>query len=374
MPSLDREFLWAILDQLAHPVFIKDREFRYVFLNRAALAVVDLQVESMIGKTDHEVLPQAQADFYRARDLEVFATGGEITVDEEIMIDAAGRRRVLTTTKVPFRNAAGDITHLVGVIQDITLLKTAQDGLRAANEELEHRVAERTLELARAQQELLRKERLAVLGHLVGGLAHEIRNPLGAIINATSILERADPSSPDGKRALQIIREEGWRANRTIVDLLDYARVRPAEPKPLKIQTLINQVLLGEEIPDAIAVERDVPPTLAVMADPDQSQGALRNLVRNAIEAMPGGGTLTVAAHREGNRVVVSVTDTGAGISKEVRAHLFDPLVTTKSLGLGLGLSTARSLVENQGGTLTTAAEPQSGGARFEMSLPSVTE
>lgn len=146
--------------------------------------------------------------------------------------------------------------------------------------------------------------------------------------------------------------------------------MRPAEPKPVKLETLINQVLLGEEIPDTIAVERDVSPSVAVMADADQSKVALRNLVRNAVEAMPGGGTLRFTAETSGPHVVVSVTDTGAGIPKEVREHLFDPLVTTKSLGLGLGLSTARSLVENQGGTLNVL-EPLSGGARFELRLPS---
>ncbi len=371
MANAEAAFPWAILDHLAHAVFVKDRDFRYVFLNRAALAMVGHTLESMVGKTDHEVpLPQKAADFYRLGDLKVFRTGSDVTIDEEELVDVSGKRRVLATTKVPYRDASGALTHLIGVIHDVTRLKAAEEALQAANEALEQRVAERTQQLRDAQQELLRNERLAVLGHLVGGLAHEIRNPLGAILNATEILERAEPGGDVSKRAIQIIREEGWRANHTIVELLDYARVRPAEPKPLNLETLINQVLLGEEIPDAIAIARDVSPSLMVMADADQTRVALRNLVRNAVEAMPGGGTLRFAARVAGPQVVVSITDTGAGIPKEVRERLFDPLVTTKSLGLGLGLSTARSLVENQGGTLKLL-EPDSGGARFELRLPS---
>jgi PAS domain S-box-containing protein len=370
-PTLDRDFLWAILDQLAHPVFVKDREFRYVFLNQAALAVVDRSLESLVGQTDEALFPGEKATFYRERDSEVFTTGGEVTVDEEVMIDSTGKRRVLATTKVPFRDASGAVTHLVGVIQDITQLKTAEAALRAANEELERRVAERTRELAEAQGELLRKERLAVLGRLVGGLAHEIRNPLGAIINATAILERSGPAAPtDASRAIEIIREEGWRANRIIVDLLDYARVRPPEPGLVRVDKLINQVLLRQEIPDAIAVELEVPPGLTVMADSDQSESALRNVVRNAVEAMPTGGTLRVSAQQSGAGLVLAVSDTGPGIPEEVRDRLFEPLVTTKSLGLGLGLSTARALIENQGGTLIVAHSE--GGARFELRLPGV--
>jgi PAS domain S-box-containing protein len=370
MQSMPREFLWAVLDQLPHAAFVKDREFKYVFMNRAALAVIDQKLEHMLGKTDYEVLPRAKADFYRDKDVELFRTGVIVQVDEELFTDAAGRRRVLATTKTPLRNEAGEITHLIGVIQDITLLKAAQEALSAANEALEERVQQRTQELANAQQELLRKERLAVLGRLVGSLAHQIRNPLGAIINATSILSRALPADvqSDVTQSLAVIHDESWRANRIIVDLLDYARVRPAEPKPLPIETLVNHVLLGEEIPDSIQIKRDLEPALAALADHDQSEGALRNLVRNAVEAMPTGGTLSLAARRDGEQVVIWVSDTGPGVSREVRKQLFDPLVTTKTLGLGLGLSTARALVENQRGSLSYV-DVSGGGARFEIRL-----
>ncbi len=212
-----------------------------------------------------------------------------------------------------------------------------------------------------------------MLGRLVGGLAHEIRNPLGAIINATAILERAIvPASTDATRALGIIHEEGWRANRIIVDLIDYARVRPPEPKPLSVDQRISQVLVGEDIPDAIAVEREVPAGLTALADKEQTEAALRKVVRNVVEAMLAGRTLTLAAQRSGAQILLWVTDSGPGISAAVRAHLFDPLVTTKSLGLGLGLSTARALVEAQRGTLTVTA-PEAGGARFELRLPVFT-
>jgi two-component system, NtrC family, sensor histidine kinase HydH len=103
-----------------------------------------------------------------------------------------------------------------------------------------------------------------------------------------------------------------------------------------------------------------------------QVQTALGNLVRNAFEAMPAGGTLAVDFHREGDRVRIVVTDTGEGVREEVRERLFEPLVTTKALGIGLGLSTAKSLIENQSGSIRYE-DGRRGGAAFVIDLPAAT-
>jgi PAS domain S-box-containing protein len=364
-------FMAAIVDHLAHPVFVKDREFRFVFVNRALSQMVGFRREEMIGKTDYDFFPKAEADFFRQKDTELFATAREIEIEEEKITDAKGAEHVLATTKVPLRSAMGEVTHLVGIIHDITRQKSAEDALRAANEGLERRVAERSRELAEAQQELLRKERLAVLGRLVGGLAHQIRNPLGAIVNAAAILLKAiGPSAnAEAKQAVEIITEEVWRANRIIIDLIDFARIRPPEPRPTEVSTLVDAALAAHEPPPQIDVKLDIPEALLVSVDRDQVQGALGNLIANALEAMGNRGALSISARSEGGQVAIAIEDTGPGIVPEVWEHLFEPLITTKAFGLGLGLTTCRALIENQGGTITCTTQLKK-GTRFEVKLP----
>ncbi len=364
------EFLAAIVELVAHPIFVKDRSYRFVLLNRAFFDMVGFEREQMIGKTDYDFFPKEQADFFRRKDVEMFTSGDPVQIEEEPITDREGNVHILATTKVPYRDAQGNVTHLVGIIKEITELKAAQEALRQANAELERRVAERTAELERAQDELLRKERLAVLGQLAGGLAHQLRNPLAAIQNAVALLRR--PDGPSGARqALSIIDEEVRRADRTIRDLLDYAAIRPPRLREVPLATIIEQVLDFEHPPEGVDLRVDADAGAVALADASQLAAALGNVVRNAIEAVEQKQKAVVAIHvdRQGDWVRVVVGDSGDGVPASARASLFDPLVTTKPLGVGLGLSIARSLIENLGGTIRFEDSPL-GGAAFVIELP----
>ena len=375
-------FLAEVIEQLPHPMFVKDREFRYVLVNSALVRIGGHPAEAILGKTDYDFLPVATADFYRTKDIEVFTSASEVTIAEELLTDGEGERRVLSTRKVPLRSTSGEITHLIGVISDITRLKAVEEDLRLSTDLLERRVVERTHALALAQDDLVRKERLAVLGRLAGGVAHQIRNPLGAIKNAAYVLQRrvreAVPppfvetaARDDVTHAIAIIHDEVQRANQIITDLLDYARIRVPVRRPTSIGDVVEQAIEAQSVPTSIAVVRRVPELPNIAVDADQLQGALYNILRNAVEAMPDGGTLTIDAELRAASVVVRIADTGEGIPKEVRARLFEPLITTKPLGLGLGLVTARTLIEGQGGTIA-CVEEGGRGACFEVSLPSI--
>jgi PAS domain S-box-containing protein len=360
--------LAEILDHVAHAIFIKDRGFRYVLLNDACCKLIGQTRTVLLGKSDYEVFPKGEADFFRLKDAEMFTTGQRIQIDEEWLTDAQGVRHVLATTKVPLRSERGEVTHLVGIIHDITRIKEAEDALREVNEELERRVEERGQKLAEAQDELVRKERLAVLGQLAGGVAHQIRNPLGAISNAAYVLKRTVASAPDAMHAVEIIHEEVWRANRIISDLLDYARVRRAVTRDVSLAPLLDAIVEAQVVPANIKVKSAIIDLPDALVDPDQVRGALTNVVQNAFDAMPEGGTLSVNGRVEGEMIVVEIEDTGTGISDQVRGRLFEPLVSTKPLGLGLGLTTARALVENQGGSLTL--DETSAKTRFVFRVP----
>jgi PAS domain S-box-containing protein len=361
----------AILCSLPNALFVKDREQRFVVVNERFLELAGCPAEMVLGRLESEIVGAQAAERYLASDREVFETGRTVCVERSPFVDRHARRHVLSTVKVPLRDASGRITHVLGVVDDVTRTKDAEDALRLANEELERRVEERTLALRGAQQELLRKERLAVLGQLAGGLAHQIRNPLAAMSNAASVLKRkiGEHGDPDVQQSLAVILEEIWEANRIITDLIDYARVKPPSLEVVPVGALIDAALGLARVPDDVRVERLVDTALAAWVDERQMRDALGNVLRNAVEAMPGGGMLRIAADAVANDIVITIEDTGPGLTRESLAYLFEPLVTSKSLGLGLGLPTAKALIENQGGTIRCSMTGEV-GARFEIHVP----
>jgi PAS domain S-box-containing protein len=359
----------AILDNIGDMAWLKDREGRYLLANRSlAEAAGRGSPDNVVGLTDLDLWPREHAERYRADDEEVMRTRVHKRVDEP-MSDARGQRW-LETFKTCIVGERGEILGTTGIARDVTKRKNAEEALRSLNDELEKRVQARTEELATAQEELVRKERLATLGQLAGGVAHQIRNPLAAIMNASYVLKRhlAPDQHPHVDDAIRIIHDEVRHANVIITGLLDFAKVRAPDRHPTSIVDLVERVLAAETLPPGVRVERalgEVPP-LAV--DANQIESALYNVVRNALEAMPGSGVLRVEVVLEDASVMVAVTDSGPGISPKVRGHLFEPLHSTKPAGVGLGLITSRTLVEAHGGEIRNVDVPV--GARFEIRLP----
>lgn len=370
-PPLDGSFLYAIIEHVAHPIFVKDRAFRFVVVNHALTDLVSIDKEKLLGKTDYDFFPKHEADLFREADEEMFRRGEVVEIIEERITDGHGELHVLSTTKVPLRNARGEITHLVGIIHDITALARAKEDLRERNARLEEFLSERASALHDAQQELMRRQRLSVIGQLAGGVAHQVRNPLATIRNAAYLLKLTLGSgiSEDAQRSLDIINDEVARANGIITDLVEYARVREAHRKPCSLAYLKSQALGGIEVPEGVVLACDVPETCVVNVDGEQVQRALFNLLRNAVEAAAPEGEVRVSVETVGDEVHVILRDTGAGLPDEVRAQLDSPTDTTRPSTVGLGLMTARALIENQGGALRYRAIPE-GGSRFEVVLP----
>jgi PAS domain S-box-containing protein len=158
------EFSSTVLDHLGQAVLIKDREFRWIALNRSLCELLARSRTELLGKTDFDFFEERQARRFRQQDEMLFAVGTPATIEEEQITDAQGRTHVLSTTQVPLHDEQGAVTHLVGIIQDITRLKQAEEALRTVNEQLELRVQQHTTQLREAQQALLQNERLVVLG------------------------------------------------------------------------------------------------------------------------------------------------------------------------------------------------------------------
>ncbi len=263
---------------------------------------------------------------------------------------------------------------LEGFISDITERKRAEQALKEHSDRLEDMVEDRTRELREAQEQLVRQEKLAILGQLAGGMGHELRNPLGAIKNAVYFLNMVlqDPDV-ETQEMLEILDKEVDAAEKIISGLLDFARTKPPTRRKVDLNRIVREALARIPPPDAPDVEfvyqLDADPPV-VLADPDQLCQVLDNVIRNGIQAMRSGGILTVRTAVESPEwVTVSVTDTGVGIPEENLGKIFEPLFTTKAKGIGLGLAVVKMLVEGHGGTIGVASEVGE-GSTFTVRLP----
>lgn len=253
------------------------------------------------------------------------------------------------------------------------------DSVRDAREHLESMIGVRTDALERAlaqlkdaQEELVRKERLAMLGQLSSSIGHELRNPLGVMLNAVYFLEMTlKDSPPKAREYLRLVREQIRLSERIVSDLLDSARTRPPQRAVLCVEDVVSECSKRVPVPATIRVERDVPADLPpAYADPDQLGQILVNLFTNAVQAMDGReGTLIVRARQHDRQVRIEVQDTGDGVAEEHQDKIFEPLFTTKARGIGLGLSVSRSLARANSGELRVMNH-SSGGAVFMLDLP----
>ena len=226
-----------------------------------------------------------------------------------------------------------------------------------------HRLAaSRLAELSRLQSELVAQERLTVLGEAAGVVAHEVRNPLGSILNAVAVLKR-DKLGPVGTSAVEMLEEEATRLDAMVRDLLDVVRPLEPRPRPLHPGELARRTLelfherrqLG-----TVRVTVDEAPGLpTIHADETLLQLALENLLRNAVQASPAGGQVRVAVESVPGGVCLTVEDQGPGVSSGDAQRIFEPFFTTRTTGTGLGLAVVRRVVLAHGGTVSVGQRPE---------------
>ncbi len=257
------------------------------------------------------------------------------------------------------------------IIRDITERKKMEQTLQEYNLRLEEQVEARTRELCQAQEQLVRKERLAVLGELAGSVGHEMRNPLGIISGAIYYLKMVQPEADEKIRQYhEMIEQQTRNAEKIITDLLDFARLSGTEPQAVDVPDLMQRVLQRFPVLPSVKLTLDLPDGLPmILVDPKQMEQVLGNLTLNACQAMPDGGRLTISARPKKGMLAIFVKDTGTGISPENMQKLFEPLFTTKATGIGLGLAVSRKLAEANGGRIEVQSEVDK-GSTFTLYVP----
>jgi signal transduction histidine kinase len=244
---------------------------------------------------------------------------------------------------------------------------------------MEVRVRERTKELEsalgelhEAQESLVRKEKLATLGLLAGGVGHELRNPLGVMTNAIYYLGAVMKEAPaEVKEYLEILRTQIALSEKIVGDLLDFARIKPPQWESVSLRHIVDAQLARAGPLEAVRIEHDFPADLpSVQVDRVQMGQVVLNLIMNALQAMNGHAVLTFRGrHTRAGFVRLDVIDSGMGMTPDQMRRLFEPLYTTKARGIGLGLAVSQGLIRANGGTISAESKPGT-GTTMSISLP----
>jgi PAS domain S-box-containing protein len=287
------------------------------------------------------------------------------------------RRRdgTLFWTEVVLRaTSIGGQPRCIAVTRDIDQRKANEAELAGYRAQLEKLVKERSAALQEAQEELIRQERLAVLGRLTATVSHELRNPLGTIANALFIIQQEPGGGTEQhRRALQRCERAIARCNGIVDELLDFTRTWKPALARTQFDAWLARLLVESPPPDGVAHETHLASNATVSMDPEQVRRCVTNILSNAHEAIlsvrsSGGRVVVETLSREG-QLVARFSDNGPGVAEENRDRLFEPLFSTKSFGVGLGLSIVRQIMRAHGGEASFVDSPQ-GGATVELTFP----
>lgn len=255
---------------------------------------------------------------------------------------------------------------LIGVLAD------AERRQKEKIQETAVKLSETYAQLQASMEQVRRADRLSALGELSAGLAHEIRNPLGAVEGAVQILQRPELPSETRQEFAEMAGKEVGRLKSLLTQFLDFVRPQPPQRTLTEPAILLNSIArLAAETAKLAHIELSVEAqkTASIAIDSEQIRQVLLNLVLNAVQAMPEGGRISLRSHQETGSIVLEIVDEGTGIAPENIERIFDPFFTTRSTGTGLGLSIAHQIVHGHGGEISVRNNPDR-GATFAISLP----
>lgn len=352
-------FTEAILDSLPVSLYVVDRDFRIVTWNRhREIGAQGIPRDSAIGRNVFKVLSRYPEGRVREEFERAFATGKIERIEQQTVAEDGSTKHWLVS-KVPMVDEdSGVVTHVITVGEDVT-----------ARVEAMHAVG--------------RAEKLAAVGRLAAGVVHEINNPLATISACAEALEErveggefAESSAADDlTEYLGLIKSEAFRCKSITTGLLDFSRLRTGDRHLIDVveilrtsANLLSHQKRGDGIEIKIEADDDLP---LVNADAGQLQQAIIALATNAIDAMPKGGTLTLRALTQKNRIAVEVEDTGIGIPPENLPKIFEPFFTTKEVGdgTGLGLAVCYGIITDHNGRLSVRSNVDR-GTTFSILLP----
>ena len=384
--SKSEEKYRRVIETAFEGIIFLDADTCMTFVNNQMAFMLGYTVEEMLGQKLESFLDENQL---RDHQLQMKENAFEMkdVYEQCFKRKDGGKHWTLMSPRAIF-DSDGNLEGFFGMITDINERKIAEQQLTEYTGRLEEMVDDRTRELRDAQEQLMRQERLALLGQVAGSIGHELRNPLGVISNAIYFLKMSQPNASEKvKEYLTIIEKEARTSDKIITDLLDFARHRSVDRESVPVADLIHEMFERFPAPLSVTVTLDIPPELPkIFVDPHNLVQILGNLTVNACQAMPKGGQLSIACRQASissdplitepstapstnNWVLMTIKDSGMGIPVENMPKLFEPLFTTKTKGIGLGLAVSRKLIEANGGYIEVESEAGL-GSTFTLWLP----
>jgi len=333
----------SVLTSMSSGLLTTDLDGGVTYANRAAQELLGTSSVDLVGRPLLGLGLVSEADWKR-----IAASGSEIHRFEHAR-RSGGKEEYFGISSTALRDGSGYTTGRILIFQNLTDLK-------------------------RLEGEVRLKDKLAAVGELAAGIAHEIRNPLASISGSVQVLKNsASPGSPE-QRLMEIVVAESHRLSTILEDFLRYVRPKERAEEQVDAPAALDDVLTllahGDEVSSRHRVVKDFdPPSVAVQADPGQLRQIFWNVARNALAAMPGGGTLTVSARLQGGNWNVSFMDEGHGMTTDERDRLFTPFAHSFPGGTGLGLAIVHRIVEEHGGTIRVDSAPGR-GTTVSISFP----
>ncbi len=394
----------ALLDNIPDWAWLKDKEGRYIAANESFARACGVDVITVLGKTDADIWPAEVARKYAADDQEVVASGQRKTIVEPLK-DKEGKVLWFQTTRTPIHSEKGEIMGTAGIARDITLQKNDAEELRRAYENLNT-----------AKDQLVQSEKLAAIGQLAAGVAHEINNPMGFVASNLEMLEeyiagylkmidfarrlKYAVEKKDERGASAVIaemrefedsvnlpyiisdsenlvrqsRDGVSRIKKIVADLKNFSRDEITWTEELiKIEDVIGMALsvAFNELKYRIELRREYGPTPPIQCNTQKMAQVFLNLLMNAAQAIPEKGIVQIRTYVKDGCVGIDIVDSGCGIPEENLTKIFDPFFTTKPAGkgTGLGLSISYELVKKQGGDISVRSTVNKGSV-FTVTLP----
>jgi two-component system NtrC family sensor kinase len=409
-------FYHSLVETIPQMILCKDLDGIFTFANQKFCKELGTTLENFIGKTDFDFFPAELAEKYRRDDKDVIDSGQVLDVVEE-HITPRGEKLYVQVMKTPLFGPDGHAIGIQGIFWDVTQRMRAEEKLREQNvilHERERSEREAHQALKSAQSRMVETEKLASLGQLVAGVAHEINNPLAFVSNNVAVLERdlrdllaliglygrleqtAEPGHGEllaqiesvaaqldlvytvdnMPRLIDRTREGLRRIERIVKDLRLFARVDEGEWNEVDLNPGIDSsvnMVQGYARKNGVRLAAELEPLPRLCCRGARLHQVVVNLLMNAIDACGSDGTVTVRTRPEpdGEGIRIEVTDTGCGIEPAVRDHIFEPFFTTKAVGegTGLGLSISYGIVQEHKGTIEVESRPGAGSC-FTVRLP----
>ncbi|HMO79874.1 MAG TPA: PAS domain S-box protein [Pyrinomonadaceae bacterium] len=354
----------SLLDKAQDAIIVCDLNYNIIYWNKGAERIYQAGLKTTLGRPYSEIVGCGQDKIREVR--RSFETSDEWRSDETHLRNDGQSIKVESRWTL-VRDLHGQPDYVLVINTDVS-------------------------DRRRAEEQLLRAQRLESIGTLAGGIAHDLNNILSPIMMSVGMMKLRNPD-PESAKWLEMIEKNTERGSSLVQQVLTFARGLKGERMPVQVRHLIKELIkvLSGTLPKNISLKYDIGADLApISADPTQIHQVLMNLSINARDAMPNGGTMTIEAHRisidenyarmspdaiPGEHILITVSDTGTGMTGDIKKQIFDPFFTTKDIGrgTGLGLSTVLTIVRSHNGFINVYSEPGK-GSKFSIYFPISSE